>query len=43
MWELYLCYCAGAFDERQIGVSQILLTKPRCRREAILGTVPVAS
>ena len=40
MWEMYLCYCAGAFAERQIGVSQILLTKPRCRREAILGTLP---
>ncbi|MCU0977630.1 MAG: cyclopropane-fatty-acyl-phospholipid synthase family protein [Pirellulaceae bacterium] len=43
MWDLYLCYCAGAFDERQIGVSQILLTKPRCRREAILATLPVAN
>ncbi len=40
MWEMYLCYCAGAFQERQIGVAQILLTKPHSRREPILGSVP---
>jgi cyclopropane-fatty-acyl-phospholipid synthase len=31
MWEFYLCYCEGGFEERQIGDMQILLTKPRCR------------
>jgi cyclopropane-fatty-acyl-phospholipid synthase len=29
MWEYYLCYCEGGFIERQLGVAQILLTKPR--------------
>ena len=28
MWEYYLCYCEGAFREKQIGVAQILLQKP---------------
>lgn len=37
MWEFYLCYCAGGFAERQIGVAQILLTKPQCCREPLLG------
>ena len=36
LWEFYLCYCEGGFAERQIGVSQILLTKPECRREAVI-------
>lgn len=27
MWEFYLCYCEGAFDERAISVGQILLRK----------------
>lgn len=35
-WNYYLCYCEAGFQERQIGVSQILLTKPACRREPIL-------
>jgi len=29
MWEYYLCYCEGGFTERQLGVAQVLLTKPR--------------
>ncbi len=28
MWEYYLCYCEGAFREKQIGVAQILFQKP---------------
>ena len=28
LWEYYLCYCEGAFREKQIGVSQFLLQKP---------------
>ncbi|MGB7326631.1 MAG: cyclopropane-fatty-acyl-phospholipid synthase family protein [Rubripirellula sp.] len=28
LWDFYLCYCEGAFREKQIGVSQILLQKP---------------
>ena len=35
-WHYYLCYCEAGFRERQIGVSQILLTKPACRRESVL-------
>jgi cyclopropane-fatty-acyl-phospholipid synthase len=35
MWEYYLCYCEGGFEERQLGDVQILLTKPRCRRAPI--------
>ena len=35
MWEYYLCYCEGGFTERQLGVVQMLLTKPRCRRAVI--------
>lgn len=41
-WELYFAYCEGGFAERYIGVTQMLLTKPRCRREPILPSlVPV--
>ena len=35
-WHYYLCYCEAGFCERQIGVSQILLTKPDCRRAPLL-------
>ncbi len=35
MWEFYLSYCEGGFDERQLGNVQMLLTKPRSRRAAI--------
>jgi cyclopropane-fatty-acyl-phospholipid synthase len=35
-WSYYLCYCEAGFRERQIGVSQLLLTKPDCRREPTL-------
>ncbi len=31
MWEFYLCYCEGGFEERQLGDVQMLLTKPGCR------------
>lgn len=36
MWEYYLCYCEGGFRERTIGTVQLLLTKPQCRRDAII-------
>jgi cyclopropane-fatty-acyl-phospholipid synthase len=36
IWEFYFCYCEGAFRERVIGDVQMLLTKPKCRRESIL-------
>lgn len=35
-WEYYFCYCEGGFRERAIGDVQILLTKPECRRAAIV-------
>jgi cyclopropane-fatty-acyl-phospholipid synthase len=35
MWEYYLSYCEGGFEERQLGTVQMLLTKPRSRRTAI--------
>ena len=31
MWHYYLCYCEAGFRERQIGVTQLLLTKPGCK------------
>jgi cyclopropane-fatty-acyl-phospholipid synthase len=37
MWEYYLCYCEGAFRERAIGASQVLLEKPLRRSEPVLG------
>ncbi|MBP6515366.1 MAG: class I SAM-dependent methyltransferase [Steroidobacteraceae bacterium] len=35
LWEFYLCYCEGGFEERQIGDAQLLFTKPGCRRPPI--------
>ncbi len=35
-WEYYFCYCEGAFRERAIGCTQMLLAKPACRGEPIL-------
>ena len=35
LWEFYLCYCEGAFLERNIGTVQVLLAKPRNRRESL--------
>ena len=32
MWNYYLCYCQGGFEERIIGTSQILLAKPDWRK-----------
>ena len=35
MWHYYLCYCEAAFAERQIGVSQIMLSRPAWRGDVI--------
>lgn len=35
MWEFYLCYCEGAFLERNIGDVQMLLAKPANRRDTL--------
>ena len=34
MWNFYLCYCQGGFEERVIGTSQILFAKPQWRQRA---------
>ncbi len=31
MWNYYLCYCEAGFDERYIGLSQMVLARPECR------------
>lgn len=31
MWDFYLCYCEGGFDERVIGTAQFLMAKPDAR------------
>jgi len=36
-WAYYLAYCEGGFAERQLGVCQMVLTKPGCARPPILG------
>ncbi len=41
LWEYYLCYCEGGFEERQLGDVQMLFTRPRSRR-APLATVHAA-
>jgi cyclopropane-fatty-acyl-phospholipid synthase len=33
LWNYYLSYCEAAFEERCVGVLQILLEKPDCRRQ----------
>jgi cyclopropane-fatty-acyl-phospholipid synthase len=35
MWDYYLCYCEGGFEERSLGDVQMLLTKPGSRRDSI--------
>ena len=35
LWNYYLCYCEAAFEERYIGVLQLQLDKPACRRDPI--------
>jgi len=33
MWDYYLCYCQGAFEERVIGTAQILFARPEWRQK----------
>ncbi|MEQ8788841.1 MAG: cyclopropane-fatty-acyl-phospholipid synthase family protein [Pirellulaceae bacterium] len=42
LWDLYLAYCEGGFEERQIGVAQYLLARPENRRESVLGELAEA-
>jgi cyclopropane-fatty-acyl-phospholipid synthase len=37
MWEFYLCYCEGGFEERSIGLVQAVLEKPGARNAPVLG------
>jgi cyclopropane-fatty-acyl-phospholipid synthase len=39
MWDFYFCYCEGGFRERVIGTVQLLLERPRGRREPVLGAL----
>ena len=36
MWEFYLCYCEGGFEERALGDVQMLLVKPGDRSKPLL-------
>jgi cyclopropane-fatty-acyl-phospholipid synthase len=35
MWNYYLCYCQGGFEERVIGTSQFVFAKPGWRKAAL--------
>lgn len=36
LWQYYFAYCEGAFRERAIGLSQLILTKPLYRNRSLL-------
>jgi cyclopropane-fatty-acyl-phospholipid synthase len=36
MWEFYLCYCEGGFEERALGDVHMLLAKPQNRRAPLV-------
>ena len=36
MWEFYLCYCEGGFEERALGDVHMLLVKPENRRDVVI-------
>lgn len=40
MWEYYLAYCEGGFEERYLGCVHMLFTKPGSRRAPILPPLP---
>lgn len=39
MWEFYLCYCEGGFEERALGDVHMLLAKPGNRRAPLLASM----
>ena len=39
MWEFYLCYCEGGFEERSIGLVQAVFENPAARRGLVLGSL----
>ncbi|MDU4252971.1 MULTISPECIES: SAM-dependent methyltransferase [Pseudomonas] len=36
LWEFYLCYCQGGFEERAIGVAHLLWAGPAARRASLV-------
>jgi cyclopropane-fatty-acyl-phospholipid synthase len=40
MWEYYLAYCEGGFEERYLGSVHMLFTKPAARRAPIVPALP---
>ena len=40
LWQFYLSYCEGGFEERSVGSVQLLFTKPQCRRPSLLPALP---
>jgi len=36
LWQFYFAYCEGGFRERAIGVSQLVLTKPRYKNKSFV-------
>ena len=40
LWHFYFAYCQGGFLEKSISCVQMLLTKPDCLREPLLGSLP---
>jgi len=38
-WDYYLAYCEGGFEERALGLAQMLLAGPRSRRRPILPAI----
>jgi cyclopropane-fatty-acyl-phospholipid synthase len=39
MWNYYLGYCAGGFEERFLGVSQLVFRKPLAETQPLLGSL----
>jgi cyclopropane-fatty-acyl-phospholipid synthase len=39
LWEYYLRYCEAAFEERHIGVAQLVFERAACRARPILGAL----
>lgn len=43
LYEFYFAYCEGGYAEGQLGNVQMLLTKPRCRRQPLRSTPDLAA
>ncbi len=41
LWDFYLSYCEGGFEDRYIGTIQMLLARPRNRRQPIMAALDV--